>query len=552
MSIHHLTLDGVSVAFADRRVLTDVSLTASPGERVGVVGENGSGKTTLLRVAAGELAPDGGTVQRPARVGLLHQELRHAASDTVADVLERAVAPVRRLTVQLEELGSAMAARPDEPALAERFADTLDEAEAAQAWALDARIHEAMAGLGLGGLARDRRVGAVSGGQRRRLALAALLLERPRLLVLDEPTNHLDDSGLDYLAEQLRGWGGPVLFASHDRAFLDAVVTTMLDLDPAPSAVGPTRQGVAYTGTYTDYLEARAGERRRWAERYASEQDELRRLRHEVAVGARDVFHTTTAKSEARIAAKFYGDRAATTIGRRVRSARSRLERLEAEQVRKPPEPLRFAGFGANRSGRLRAAGHQGSGRETLIAAQAVEVEGRLARVDVDVRAGDRLLVTGSNGSGKSTLLGVLAGRVDPTSGRRLASEGARIGLLTQHLTWSDAELALTPTQLFDRARVWPPHGLVHPRDVARPLADLSLGTRRRVALALLVADPPDVLLLDEPTNHLALALVEAVEAALPDYPGAVVLASHDRWLRTRWQGTDLHLTPISARPTLR
>ncbi|MDO5697348.1 MAG: ABC-F family ATP-binding cassette domain-containing protein [Dermatophilus congolensis] len=550
MPIDHLALDGVSVSFTDTRVLTDVSLTAPPGERVGVVGENGAGKSTLLRVAAGDLTPSAGGVTSPERVGLLHQELPHPASDTVGDVLEAAVAPVRWLAERGEQLGAALAERPDDRRAAAEFAHSLHEAELAHAWSLDARIHEVVAGLGIADVPRSRRLAEISGGQRRRLALAALLLGHPTLLVLDEPTNHLDDAGLDFLAAHLDSWGGPVLFASHDRAFLDRVATRIVDLDPTPGPDGDLHQGAVYTGAYSDYLRTRVDDRRRWQERYDSEQHELARLRHTVDVAARDVFHRTTAKSEARIAAKFYGDRAATTIGRRVRSARTQLDRLEAAQVAPPPQPLAFTGFRADeRAVERRAGGDErtprGTGDEPApppLTLRGAAVAGRLAPLDLTLAENERLLVTGPNGCGKSTLLAVLAGTLAPTCGDRAAGEGVRIGLLAQDVTAAVAGATTTAADLFEHHGLTPPRGLLYARDIRRPLRELSLGTQRRVELALLVADPPDVLLLDEPTNHLALSLVEELEAALPEYPGAVVVASHDPWLRARWRGRELRL----------
>ena len=269
----HLRLDGVGFGHPGRRVLTDVSLTVAAGERTGLIGENGAGKSTLLHVAAGLLAPATGTVHRPERTGLLHQELRLPASATVGQVVEHAVAPVRALEHRLVELAARIAAAPEDPATADAYDAVLRDAERHGLWALDARVEAVLGGLGLGRLPRHRELSGISGGQRRRLALAALLLARPTALLLDEPTNHLDDDAADFLAAELTAWRGPVLLASHDRWFLDAVATGLVDLDPAPgpdeSAGGPARQGTAFTGGYSAYLGQREDARRRWAERFA-------------------------------------------------------------------------------------------------------------------------------------------------------------------------------------------------------------------------------------------------------------------------------------------
>lgn len=532
MPAHHLLLDGIAFAFPDRPVFSDVSVTVPPGERVALVGENGAGKSTLLRIAAGALEPDTGTIERPERTGMLWQELPYPASTRIEDVIADAVAPVREIVVRLERAAAALAG--DEPRAEREYAAALDAAEFAEAWSLEARIHATMAGLGLGDVARDRAIGALSGGQRSRLALAALLLSHPTLLLLDEPTNHLDDAASAFLAEELFQWRGPVLIASHDRAFLDDVATRIVDLDPAAGPFDSPRQGTVYGGSFSDYLEQRELDRQRWRAQYTTEQEELKRLRHVVNVSARDVFHTSRPKTETRASAKFYSDKAAKTVGRRVRDARTQLERLEQSQVRKPVEPLSFVGFTQR--------GHAPE-RETVLTLQSVAVEGRLGSTSIDVTGRDRWLITGANGSGKSTLLQVMDGTLEPTAGRRLARPGLRVGRLAQDLTWPN--LNLSSHEILDVLGLEIGNlGLVHPRDLNRRLGDLSLGTQRRFALALLVANPPDVLLLDEPTNHLALALAEELEEALVDYPGAVVIASHDRWLRRRWQGQEIALEP--------
>ena len=532
MPAHHLLLDGIAFAYPDRTVFTDVSLTAPPDERVALVGENGVGKSTLLRIAAGELEPDSGTIERPARTEMLWQELPYPAHATLDDVLADAVAPVREIVHSLEAAASALG---EDPGAERDYADALTAAELAEAWSLDARIHTTLAGLGLGDVERCRQLGRLSGGQRSRLALAAILLRHPTLLLLDEPTNHLDDDATVFLVAELQAWRGPVLIASHDRAFLDDVGTRIVDLDPAAGPFDSPRQGTVYTGSFTDYLEQREIDRERWARQYRDEQAELKRLRHVVNVSAREVFHTDRPKTESRIASKFYSDKAAKTVGRRVRDARTQLGRLQREQVAKPHDPLSFAGFASRR--------HTPE-NETVLSLQRVSVAGRLGEISLDVTGCGRWLITGANGSGKSTLLQVIDSTLEPTTGSRLARPGLRVGRLAQDLAWPNLELS--PRQILDALGLEiGALGLVHPRDLNRRLGDLSLGTQRRFALALLVANPPDVLLLDEPTNHLSLSLAEELEDALGDYPGAVVIASHDRWLRRRWTGQVLRIFSI-------
>src|SRR5690606_26702186 len=316
----------------------------------------------------------------------------------------------------------------------------------------------------------------------------------------------------------------------------EQVATEIVDLDPGASPEPPP---VVYGGRYSDYLQQRRVALARWQERYEREQEELTQLRRAVAVTAREVAPGRGPRDNDKFLFNFKGARVDQTVSRRVRNAEVRLEQLEREQVRKPRPPLRFEPpSGPVPDGGLLAWAHHVrlAGRRDMDAAGLPSSE---------VPAGGRLLLTGPNGSGKSTLLHLLAGDLQPDGGSVGAARGVRIGLLEQDLPLEDE--ASTPRQLLaaaegrelqpgERAAV-EGHGLVAPRDLDRPVADLSVGTRRRVVLAMLVTQRPDVLLLDEPTNHISLALADELVAGLRDWPGAVVVASHDRWLRRQWEG---------------
>jgi macrolide transport system ATP-binding/permease protein len=534
-----LRADGVSIAFDGRTVLSDVSLAVDPGHRAALVGENGVGKSTLLRVLAGRLDPDAGEVQRPPDLGVLDQEFPHPASTPAAAVVEDALAHLRALEVELERAARALADGDD--AASRRYDDALAAAEHAEVWDAELRAARTLAGLGLEHVLEDdtRLVGAMSGGERTRLGLAALLLRRPTALLLDEPTNHLDDDAADFLAAELSEVPGAVLLASHDRTFIEQVATEILDLDPDSS---PEPVPVLYGGRYSDYLEQRRTARERWEQRYEREQTELKELRHAVAVTARQVAPGRGPRDNDKFLYDFKAGRVEQGVSRRVRNASLRLEVLERDQVRKPRPPLTFAP----------PAGSVPSGGLSAWARHAV-VPGRLdmdaaGLPALEIGGASRVLLTGVNGAGKSTLLHLLAGDLAPSAGEVGSVRGVRIGLLEQVLAL-DGEHR-TPRAVLAAAagsatgEPVETHGLVLPRDLDRPLADLSVGTRRRVVLAMLITQRPDVLLLDEPTNHLSLALAEELVAALTDWPGAVVLASHDRWLRERWQGEVAVLSP--------
>ncbi|MCF0092911.1 ABC-F family ATP-binding cassette domain-containing protein [Micromonospora sp. MH99] len=526
----------------ERRVLDGVSLTAAPGQRIGLIGENGTGKTTLLRVLAGVDEPDSGTAARPPRLGFLHQELPHTPSATVAAVLDDALREAHEDLAELDRLGAALADTPEgsdrHGGLLTAYGEVLERAQDRDAWDADRRALAVLDGLGLGGIGPDRRLGALSGGQRGRLALAALLIRRPDALLLDEPTNHLDDAAAVFCEDQLRAMPGVVVVSSHDRAFLDAVCTDLVDLDPAVE--GPVRYG----GGYSAYLTAKRAEARRWRRRHEEEQAQLADLREAAAVTGHRVAHGRGPRDSEKMGYGHTAGRVQNQISRRVRDAARRLEQLERDQVAAPPEPLRF------HPPALAADG----GDEPVVTMCQVEVPGRLRVERLVLTATDRLLVSGPNGAGKSTLLALLAGRPLGT-GTVWRRPGLRVGLLAQDTVFDSpqrtAREIYTGTVGAERAETVPLSslGLLAPRDLDRPVNALSVGQRRRLGLAVLVADPPELLLLDEPTNHLSPRLCDELEEALGTGPGAIVVASHDRRLRSRWPGRQLTLT---ARPPIR
>ncbi|GAA1821801.1 ABC-F family ATP-binding cassette domain-containing protein [Agromyces salentinus] len=598
----YLRADGLSAAYPERRVFSDLGFTVSQGERLGLIGENGVGKSTLLRLlaapdprdveradAASRPDPGGradaasrpdpaasallahGRVSRPERTGLLAQELPFAPDDLIGAVLEQALREVRAIERELDEAAAALAdpaVAGDEAlaaASAARYSAALDAAERADVWSAESRRDELLDGLGVTGLGLDRRIEEMSGGQRSRFALVALLLRAPDALLLDEPTNHLDDDAAAFLESRLRAWRGPVLFASHDREFLDRVATGLLDLDPGRQgalAVAGERAGgrasegrgsreaalaasggTVFGGGFSEFLAVKADERVRWQRQYEAEQQELSRLRAEVAGGgsARSVAHGRAATDNDKFIRHFKGENVDRTVSRRLRNAEQRLATLEREQVSRPPRPLAFAGI---------PSGSHAFEEESGLLLQVTDaaIDGRLDVPSLQVAPLTRLLVTGANGAGKSTLLNVLAGSLRVERGSVQRRRGLRVQLLEQDVRFADPDAAVRriyERTLGERRAEQVPLsglGLIAPRDENRPVGALSVGQQRRLALALVIARPPHVFLLDEPTNHLSLALATDLEEALGTYPGAVVIASHDRWLRRRWAGERLEL----------
>ncbi|NLP38893.1 MAG: ABC-F family ATP-binding cassette domain-containing protein [Corynebacterium pollutisoli] len=532
-SPHHLKLDGVSFTYPGsvRRVLTDITF-AVPSEHVtGLIGENGSGKSTLLQLIAGSLEPDVGSITTPPTTGFIEQETQLPFSSPASALIDAAVSELRDVEKQIGEISEKMAEDPDR--YAEAFDAALAMAEQAGVWELDARIATVLAGLGLANVPLETTLGDMSGGQRRRFALAALLLRPVDAMVLDEPTNHLDDDGVDFLIRELEEFSGPVLVASHDRFFLDKAADSLVDLDPGLGHEGgggeDTRQGTLFTGSFTDYLESREDIRRRWEELYTVQEHERARLEKAAEQTAEDVFHSQESKSEVGIAKKFHADRAAKTVGNRLRSARNRLEALERDELPKPPARLKFHGIPEHTSASL---------GEPAVWAKDIWVGDRLGPLTIKINPGEHWLIEGPNGAGKSTFLKVVQGKWEITEGELRIPEEVVVGRLSQDDEWIDLE---KPAEEIFAEKVPPKSpslvdmGLMTEETAARPLGELSLGQRRRVSLGIILASPPDILLLDEPTNHLSLALAEELEEALSTFPGTVLMATHDRWIRRRW-----------------
>ncbi|MBW4718755.1 ATP-binding cassette domain-containing protein [Saccharothrix sp. SC076] len=436
---------------------------------------------------------------------------------TVGDLIDLELTAVRGALSRLDRAGEALAA--GHPGAADAYAAALAEAEALDAWDADRRVEVSLAALNAVA-DRARPLHTLSVGQRHRVRLACLLGAGHQVLLLDEPTNHLDADGLDHLAERLRAHPGVVVLVSHDRALLGDVATSVLDLDP--SSDGRPR---LYGGGYAAYVEGRRAERARWEAAHAEQVAEQQRLADDLSA-ARNRLRDNWRP------AKGHGKHArATRAPGLVRAVHRRQEELAAHVVAVPPPPNRFT--------MPELPEHPGTGHPggTLLRATGVTVTGRLTRpVDLALDSGDRLVVTGPNGAGKSTLLAVLAGALAPAGGVVTRARTARIGWLGQE---SDPPGRRTAVELhaarLTRSGLPGPGlaelGLLDRYDAHRPVAELSVGARRRLDLALVLADRPHVLLLDEPTNHLSAALVDELTAAIGSTPAAVVIATHDRQL---------------------
>ncbi|MBD0839446.1 ribosomal protection-like ABC-F family protein [Streptomyces sp. TRM68416] len=529
-AVAQLSVRDVTKSYGTRTVLDQVCLTVRPGEKAAVVGENGSGKSTLLRLLAGVETPDAGeiTVRFPGGTGHLAQTLDLDADRTVQDAVDLALAELRAMERRLRAAEQSLGDATDAELAA--YGELLTAYEERGGYEADARVDAAMHGLGLARITRDRLLGSLSGGEQSRLALACVLAAAPELLLLDEPTNHLDAAAVRWLEEHLRAHRGTVVAVTHDRGFLERIATTILEVDRDERTV--RRYGDGWTG----YRAAKAAARRGAEQRYADWAEEVARTEELLEAAARRL--ATTGRDPKQGFGKHRRSSEAK-LGGQVRSVRERLAQLRRNPVPRPPEPLRFT------TG-LSAAG--GPDRGPLVELEGVRVGDRL-RLDglLAIAPGQRLLITGENGAGKTTLLRVLAGDLEPDAGT--AHRPARIGYLAQELPVRATRLPLLAA--FAAGRPGPPDehaerllslGLFRAEDLGVPVASLSVGQRRRLQIARLVTRPADLLVLDEPTNHLALDLAEDLWTALAAYPGAVVMVSHDRAFRARFEGERLEL----------
>lgn len=499
-----LTVDRVTKRYGAQELFRSLRFQILERDRIGLVGPNGAGKSTLLRLLAGLELPDEGQIvrQNGLRIGYVPQDPVIPPEQTVLDAALAAAADIRALGRQLEQLAVAVseAADPEEQARLLRLYERLSgRFEAAGGYDLEVRAQQVLAGLGFGDDDFRRPAHYLSGGQRTRLALARALLSDPDLLLLDEPTNHLDMDALAWLEQFLQRWRGALLVVAHDRYFLDQVTTRTLEL-----AFGRIEE---YPGNYSHYVELRA---QRFAQRLAAYEAQQEYIR----------------KEEAFIQRYRAGQRAREARGRATKLAR--LERLER------PHELERLTFSLVQAGR--------SGQDVLrTSALAIGYPGRplFETPELSLRRGERVALIGANGSGKTTFLRTLLGEIPPLRGAIRFGHGVKLGYLPQDPSLPEdrsiLELLMRRSAMSEeQARRFAARFSFEDDEVFKPVTVLSGGERRRLALALLTLEHPNVLVLDEPTNHLDLPSREALETVLAEFEGTILFVSHDRYFIDR------------------
>jgi len=524
-----LTVRDITKWFGDVKVLDRVNFTLNRGEAAGLIGPNGSGKTTLLRIITGRLAPDRGHVllsPGSARIGYLAQALEFAADATVSDVLATADGEREAAEARLAHLAEVVAAATerDLPAAMADYDRALTEFQALGGGARYADAAAVLAGLGMADVSYERPVASLSGGQKTRLGLARLLLSEPDLLLLDEPTNHLDIVALEWLETYLAGYPGAVLIVSHDRAFLDRSVTSILALDDI------THTLKEYAGGYSDYAMAVDRELdKQWAA-YREQQERFRKLESSIRR------LSSQAKNIEGETIHFYWRRIAKDLARRAVVQKERLERMidREDAVDKP---------GLTWKMKLEFVDTPRSGQDVLHIQDLRFGYGSrvlLDGVNLHLSLGERAVLIGPNGAGKTTLLKLVMGLLQPWSGVVRLGRGVKIGYMAQEQ--ENLDLQSTPLQLIresapldeTEARSFLHYFLFAGDEVFVPIGQLSFGERSRLSLARLAVEGCNLLLLDEPVNHLDIPSRERFEQAIARFQGTVLGVVHDRYFIER------------------
>jgi ATPase subunit of ABC transporter with duplicated ATPase domains len=513
-----IRLDGISKQHAHQLLFVEASAVVQRGEKVGLVGPNGAGKSTLFRLVMREEEPDEGqvSIDRGVTVGHFSQDVGELSGrSALAETMDGA-GPVSAVAAELHDLEHALAdpARVDEmEELVERFGHVQARFDELGGYALEARAREILAGLGFTPEMMDGDVGALSGGWKMRVALARILLMRPDAMLLDEPSNHLDLESIIWLEEFLGAYEGAILMTSHDREFMNRVVTKIIEIDGG--------ELTTYSGD-CDFYER---------ERAIADAHQQAQFDRQQAMLKKEHAFIERFKARASHAAQ----------------VQSRVKKLEKIEKVEPPRVRRTVDF------EFRPAPRSGEDVAKLTGVVkrygARTVHGGL---DFLVRRGERWCVLGANGAGKSTLLKMVAGETAPDAGAAVLGGSVKMGYFAQHameLLRPDENVWETLQDAFPRASVGSLRTLAgcfgfSGDEIEKRCRVLSGGEKARLVLAKLLYDPPNFLVLDEPTNHLDVATKEMLVRALAGYEGTMLFVSHDRRFLSALSNRVLELTP--------
>ena len=515
-----LSAQSIAKSFGVNAVLKDVSLTLEQGERMGLVGVNGCGKSTLMRIIAGLDAPDSGEIalSRGVRVGYLAQQDMATGGSSVWAELEQVYEPVFEMEKRLRALELDMEQAHEDAArfaqLSAEYDRLMQRFEESDGYSWRSMVSGVLNGLGFKPPQYEQSVDSLSGGEKTRLCLARLLLQKPDLLLLDEPTNHLDMETLTWLEAYLSAYRGSVLVISHDRYFLDHVCTCMVEI-----LMGQSEQ---YRGNYTRYIAQRQERFETRLRAYELQQKEIERQQ---AIIARYRMYNRE---------------------KSIRAAESREKALERmEKLDKPVD---------ERAIHFRFEARRRTGEDVLTIREVSKTFGEkhlFGPLDLHVRAGDRIALIGPNGVGKSTLIKLITGDVPADSGTIRYGANVDVGYYDQHQSTLHPDKTVLD-EVWDRfpqmeqSDVRGALGmfLFTGDDVFKPIKTLSGGEKGRVALTALMLRKDNLLLLDEPTNHLDMDSREVLEDALSGFAGTIITVSHDRYFINRVADRVIEMRP--------
>ena len=513
-----IRLENISKQNGHQILFIEASAALLRGEKVGLIGPNGAGKTTLFRMIAGEESPDEGqaAVDQGVTIGYFSQDVGEMSGRSAVSEAMDGAGPVGLVAAELKELEAAMA-DPDQlddiEKIVERYGEVQGRFEELDGYALEGRAREVLAGLNFTEEMMDGDVGALSGGWKMRVALARILLMRPDAMLLDEPSNHLDLESLIWLEQFLKDYQGALLMTSHDREFMNRIVTKIVEIDGGALTT--------YSGDYEFYEQQRT----------LNEKQQLAQFERQQAMLAKEIKFIERFKARASHAAQ----------------VQSRVKKLEKIEKVEPPRRRQMVSFDfppAPRSG------------EDVATLKDVR-KGYGARriydgLDFQVRRRERWCVMGVNGAGKSTLLKLVAGAARPDDGDVAVGAGVKMGYFAQHaMELLDGERTVFQSleDSFPQAGQGSLRALAgcfgfSGDDVEKKCRVLSGGEKARLVMARMLYDPPNFLVLDEPTNHLDLATKEMLIEALSKYEGAMLFVSHDRRFLAALYNRVLELTP--------
>lgn len=496
-----ITIENVTKTYGEKELFKGISFTIGERERVGLIGVNGTGKSSLLKIVAGIDQPDSGDIIFPKdyKISFLSQQPEMEPGRTVLDQVFSGEAPILKLMRDYELVLSGLGSKPDNSALQERLYELQRQMESSDGWDANTAAKSILMQLGISDFSREMH--ELSGGQKKRVALAQVLIESPDLLILDEPTNHLDYDTVKWLEDYLSRYSGSLLLVTHDRYFLDRVTNRIFELDGGSL--------YSYKGNYANFLEAKAIREENEAATLEKKKNLFRQELEWIRRGAK----ARTTKQKARI---------------------QRFDQLDEEVSNvKSSEKLEISLSGS----RL--------GKQVLELKDATKkYDGKviLDQFNLLVKPGDRLGIIGRNGTGKSTLLNLLSGRIQLDSGEIITGQTVKIAYYTQENEDMDenkrvieylketAEIVHTTDGKTISAAQMLERFLFPPYAHGTPIRKLSGGEKRRLYLLKLLMEEPNVLLLDEPTNDLDTQTLTVLEDYLEDFPGVVITVSHDRY----------------------